>query len=86
MLFRSTKMEVLASEIIDCFTGVKHIKYYGEERKTVQGNTIYTCICENYCTEELSTVHASEVMEYCKFLGLDFKHWSLGSFGQKLSL
>jgi len=83
--FINTKMEVLASEILDCFTGVEHIKYWGEERKTVQGNTIYTCVCENYCTEELSTVHASEVMEYCKFLGLDFKHWTLGSFGQKFA-
>ncbi len=83
--YLNSQMEVLASKILDCFTGVEHIKYWGEERKTVQGNTIYTCVCENYCTEDLSTVHASEVMDYYKFLGLDFKHWALGSFGQKFA-
>lgn len=42
---------------------------------------LFLFVCENYCTEDLSTVHASEVMEYCKAASIDFKQWALNCFG-----
>ena len=75
--FVNTKMEILASEILDCLKNVSHVKYWGERRN----ENLFICVCENYCTEDLSTVHASEVMEYCKAASVDFKQWALNSFG-----
>lgn len=77
--FINTKMEILASEILDCFENVNHVIYWGEERCLPE--LLYLCVCENYCGEDLSTVHASEVMEYCNVLGINFKQWALKSFG-----
>lgn len=80
----NTRMEVLASEILDCFENVNHVKYWGEVHKTAT-EPIYTCVCENYCTEELSTVHALEVIEYCRVLNMDFKRWALNSYKHKFA-
>lgn len=48
--FVHTRMEVLASKILDCFDGVKHVVYKGAVRQSGK-DEVFVCICKNYCSE-----------------------------------
>lgn len=77
----NTKMEILASELLECFINrVDSIAYVGELMETAEG-PIQISICKNFANEKYSFVEACEVIEYCQRCGIDFreycmKHWS----------
>lgn len=74
----STRMEVLASNILDCIHGgIEHVKYTGRVRSTSVG-TLYVSKCENFVREDTSFVEAWEIMEYAKRVGLNYKTDILG--------
>lgn len=76
----NTRMEVLASHVLDCFTNVPHVKYSGRVRNTATGKS-YVDKCKNFIIEEYSFVEARDVMDYCKLHGIDFRVWALETFG-----
>lgn len=73
----NTKMEVLSSKVLDCFTEVSHVKY----EQFLPMHDDYVSICENFTYGDYSFVEAYEVMEYCKGVNIDYKSWCLSKFG-----
>lgn len=77
----NTRMEVLASEILECFENrIDSIVYLSDIKETA-GGTAYVSICQNFVKEEHSFVEAWEVMEYCKRRGIDFREFSMERWG-----
>ena len=57
----NTRMEVLASQILDCFVNkIDCVSYSGRVRNTKQGK-LYVDKCQNFVTEEYSFVEAYEL-------------------------
>lgn len=69
----NTRMEVLASQMLDCFANKISCVHY----EAVNINGLYVSKCRNFVGESYSFVEAWEVMEYCKFRQLDFKKFLL---------
>lgn len=68
----NTRMEVLASKILDCFENkVDCVEYRGKIRNTTEGK-IYIDKCKNFVDEKHSFVEAWEVIEYCSTVGINF--------------
>ena len=81
----NTRMEVLASEILECFDNrLDSIVYLSDIKETARG-TAYVSICQNFVKEEHSFVEAWEVIEYCKREGLDFRTFCLENWGSKFA-
>ncbi|MDE7044532.1 MAG: hypothetical protein K2O97_05870, partial [Acetatifactor sp.] len=73
----NTKMEILASEILNCFENkIDCVSYVGDIKETAEG-TEFISICKNFINEEYSFVEAWEVMEYARRCSLDFKTYCL---------
>ena len=74
----NTRMEVLASKILSCFTNkIDCIEYTGGYRTFKEGN-LYVNKCKNFVRESHSFVEAWEVMEYCKRMNISFRDSILG--------
>ena len=56
-------MEILASEILECFeNGIESIVYLSDVKETASG-TAYVSICQNFVNEEHSFIEAWEVID-----------------------
>lgn len=76
----NTKMEVLASDILDC-TNVNHVHYV----KSSQAEE-YVSQVDNFIVDEnLSFVPASDLMEWCNSQQIDFKDWLLQNYRTDVS-
>lgn len=73
----NTKMEVLASKVLDCFTNLEHIEY------TMLNDSI--CKCCNFVTEDVSFVEAKELMDYCHDANIDYVDYCLNKFGSSFA-
>lgn len=81
----NTKMEILASDVLDCFENtIDHITYVGDMKETVDG-TQFVSICKNFVGEDYSFVEAWEVMEYMKRCGMDFRSYCLRRWPETFS-
>lgn len=68
----NTKMEVLASKILDCFsTKVECVRY--DCKYSDDGIRPYVDKCKNFVGEKYSFVEAWELMEYYERIGVTFK-------------
>lgn len=68
----STKMEVLASKILDCFNNkISCVSYSGRIRNTASGK-IYVDKCKNFVDERYSFVEAWELLEYARNNGISY--------------
>lgn len=69
----NTRMEVLASKILDCFSNkIDCVHYTGEMR-----NTFYISRCKSYARETHSAVEAWEIMEYALRQGISYRDYIL---------
>lgn len=76
----NTKMEILASDMLDCFENkVDCISYVGDIKETAEG-TEFVSISKNFIHEDYSFVEAWEVMEYMTRCGTDFREYCLGQW------
>lgn len=81
----NTRMEVLASEILDCFENrIESIVYLSDIKDTASG-TAYVSICQNFVGEEYSFVEAWEVMDYCRRCGIPFREYCLEHWGSEFA-
>lgn len=81
----NTRMEVLASEILECFENrIDSIVYLSDIKDTANG-TAYVSICRNFIGEESSFVEACEVMEYCERSGIAFRDYCLERWGSQFA-
>lgn len=68
----NTRMEVLASKILQCFNNkINCIEYSGRLRNT-SDRKIYVDKCRNFVTDKYSFIEAWEVIEYCNTKGFNF--------------
>lgn len=71
----STRMEVLASKILDCFdTDLNIVSYTGRVRNTKVGK-LYVSKCKNFITDDYSFVEAWEIIEYCNTYNINFRQY-----------
>lgn len=81
----NTRMEILASEILECFENrIDSIVYLSDIKDTASG-TAYVSICQNFVKEEHSFIEAWEVIEYCKRRGIDFREYCLDHWGSEFA-
>lgn len=81
----NTKMEVLASEILECFDNcLECIEYASDVKKTVDGVSVVS-ICKNFIEEDYSFAEAWEVIEYCKRRKIDFRDSCLRKWGYQFA-
>lgn len=79
--FVNTKMEILASEILECFENtIESVAYAGDIKNTADG-VAFISICQNFIEEEYSFVEAWEFMEYLKRQGTDFRTYCMSRWG-----
>lgn len=77
----NTKMEILASDMLDCFENVlDSIAYVGDIKETVEG-VEFISICKNFVEDDYSFVEAWEVMEYMDRINQDFRGYCLSQWG-----
>lgn len=78
----NTRMEVLASEILECFDNkIETIPYVSDVKDTLGVGTAYVSICKNFVGEEYSFVEAWEVMDYCRRHAVNFREHCLQRWG-----
>lgn len=83
--FVNTKMEVLASEILECTNYDNFVKYTGRYRNTKSGK-LYVDKCKSFIEDEtLYFTEAWEVKDYCERHGQDFEKYVLNKFGSKFA-
>lgn len=71
----STRMEVLASKILDCLsTNLSIVEYTGRVRNTKVGK-LYVSKCKNFITDDYSFVEAWEIIEYCNTYNINFRQY-----------
>lgn len=71
----STRMEVLASKILECFdTNLSVVEYTGRVRNTKVGK-LYVSKCKNFITDDYSFVEAWEIIEYCNTYNINFRQY-----------
>lgn len=81
----NTRMEVLASEILECFENrLDSIVYLSDIKETARG-TAYVSICQNFVREEQSFIEAWELMDYCKRRKIEFRDLCLERWGRKFA-
>lgn len=81
----NTKMEILASEILDCFENkLACIAYVGDIKETREG-TEFISICKNFVDEHHSFVEAWEIMEYLRRKNIDFREHCLKQWGNRFA-
>lgn len=79
--FVNTKMEILASEILECFDNtIDSVAYAGDMKNTADG-LAFISICQNFIEEKYSFVEAWEFMNYLKRQGTDFRSYCSGEWG-----
>lgn len=62
----NTKMEVLASQVLECFENkIDSITYESDTKNMLDGEG-QVSICKNFVGEEYSFVEAWEAMDYCR--------------------
>lgn len=68
----NTRMEVLASKILECFSNkISCVSYSGRMRNTTSGK-IYVDKCKNFVDEKYSFVEAWELLEYTRNHGISY--------------
>ncbi len=81
----NTRMEILTSEILECFDHtLESVKYVGDDKNMMEGMG-HVSICKNFVGEDYSFVEACEVMDYCKRLNIDFREYCLRRWGAKFA-
>lgn len=81
----NTKMEVLASEILECFDNkLESIEYASDVKNTVDGIAVIS-ICKNFIGEDYSFVEAWEVMEYHGRRKVNFREVCLERWGNEFA-
>lgn len=83
--FVNTKMEILASEILECFENtIDSIVYAGDIKNTADGLAVIS-ICQNFVEEDYSFVEAWELMDYLKRCNLDFRTYCLTEWNSEFA-
>ena len=81
----NTRMEILASEIMECFENtIESVRYVGDDKAMMDGMG-HVSICKNFVGEEYSFVEAWEVMDYCRRCGIDFRKYCLEHWGAEFA-
>lgn len=81
----NTRMEILASEIMECFENtIESVTYVGDDKDMMDGMG-HVSICKNFVGEEYSFVEAWEVMDYCRRCGIDFRKYCLERWGAEFA-
>ncbi len=81
----NTNMEILASEILECFEStIKCVKYVMDTKLMMDGEGNVS-ICKNFIDEEYSFVEAWEVMDYCRRLGINFREYCVQNWGTEFA-
>lgn len=81
----NTRMEILASEILECFEHkIDSVKYEGDEKNMMDGMG-HVSICKNFVGEEHSFVEAWEVIDYCRRCHIPFKEHCLERWGAEFA-
>lgn len=74
----NTRMEVLSSKMLSCFSNkIDCVEYTGRYRNTKEGK-LYVDKCKNFVGEEYSFVEAWELIEYANRQGISFINNILG--------
>lgn len=82
----NTRMEVLASKILSCFSNkIDCVEYTGRYRHTKDGK-LYVSKCKNFVTSDYSFVEAWELIEYCHRSGKSYQNEVLGYSPQASSI
>lgn len=81
----NTKMEVLASEILECFDNRIDCVTYVIDMKNMLDGEGQVSICKNFVDEEYSFVEAWEVMDYCRRLGIDYRKRCMEQWGAEFA-
>lgn len=77
----NTKMEILASDILACFSNrLESITYVSDIKYTKSGEKAFVSICKNFVEEKYSFVEAWEAMEYCSRIGVNFREYCLSKW------
>ena len=83
--FVNTKMEILASEILECFENtIESIVYAGDFKNTADGLAVIS-ICQNFVEEDYSFIEAWEFMNYLKRCDIDFRTYCLSQWGSEFA-
>lgn len=81
----NTKMEVLASEILQCFDNTIESVVYVSDMKNMMDGEGQVSICKNFVGEDYSFVEAWEVMDYCRRLGINYRECCLKKWGAEFA-
>ena len=73
----NTKCELFASKFLDCFTNVRHVKYF----TCVLDNT-FCCCCDLIKRGNYSMLHCSELLLYCYNNNINYEEFMLQNFPQ----
>ena len=81
----NTRMEILTSEILECFDHtLESVKYVGDDKNMMDGMG-HVSICKNFIGEAYSFVEACEVMDYCRRHDIDFRERCLQRWGAEFA-
>ena len=81
----NTKMEVLASEILECFENkIDSVTYVSDMKNMLDGEG-QVSICKNFVGEEYSFVEAWEVMDYCRRLNINYREYCMKHWGAEFA-
>ena len=78
----NTRMEVLASEILECFENRIDSVTYVSDMKNMMDGEGQVSICKNFVGEDYSFVEAWEVMDYCRRLGINYREYCMEQWGE----
>lgn len=81
----NTKMEVLASDILQCFDNAIESVTYVSDMKHMMDGEGQVSICKNFVGEDYSFVEAWEVMDYSKRLGINYREYCLKQWGAEFA-
>jgi hypothetical protein len=81
----NTRMEILASKIMECFENkIDCVEYEGDDKNMLDGMG-HVSICKNFVGEEYSFVEAWEVMDYCRRCNISFRERCLERWGAEFA-
>lgn len=81
----NTKMEVLASEILECFEDKIDCVTYVSDIKNMMDGEGQVSICKNFVGENYSFVEAWEVMDYCRRLDINYREYCMSQWGAEFA-
>ena len=80
----STRMEVLAYKILQCFgSNLDVVEYTGRIRNTKVGK-LYVSKCKNFVDDKYSFIEAWEIIEYCNTYSINFRDY-MGSLDRRIA-